>query len=168
MFDQIQNPEELMAAYNAGPEQLEEALKGLSETQLDLSRTDGKWTIRQIVHHIVDAEDFWETIIKAALGNTGCTYDISWYIPDNICAGPLDYAHRPIRKAVQLFNAQRGFVADMVTHLPNAGERRVRVTPLSAEYKDKIFTLNEMLNWQILHLDIHIKQILETREVHGV
>jgi hypothetical protein len=112
-----------MAVYEAGPAQLEAALAGLSELQLDLSRAEGKWTVRQIVHHIGNTEDLWQTIIRAALSNTGCTFDISWCIPDNIAAVSLDYANRPIHDAVELFKADRRYIANMIKYLPNARER---------------------------------------------
>ena len=120
--------ENLMPTYEKGAEQLDVALEGLSESQLDLARAQGKWTIREIVHHIRDAEDVWQTIIKAALGNTGCTFDISWYIPDNKCAVQLDYANRPIHCAVELFKAARRYIADLVKHLPNTMERSALIT----------------------------------------
>jgi hypothetical protein len=37
------------------PSLLAAAVKGLSDKQLDTSPGEGKWTIRQIVHHIADA-----------------------------------------------------------------------------------------------------------------
>lgn len=170
MSIQIKEYENLMETYDAGPEQLDAALQGLSGSQLDLSRAEGKWTIRQIVHHIVDAEDLWETVIKAALGNTGCTFDISWYIPDNKCAVPLDYANRPIDDAVELFKAVRRCIAEMVKHLPNARERSALITRTidKDQAQSFTFTVEKMLNWQIQHLEIHLEQIRETREVHEI
>jgi len=37
------------------PAKLETAVKGLTDTQLDTPTGDGKWTARQIAHHIADA-----------------------------------------------------------------------------------------------------------------
>ena len=37
------------------PMKLETAVKGLSDTQLDIPTGEGKWTSRQIAHHIADA-----------------------------------------------------------------------------------------------------------------
>jgi hypothetical protein len=37
------------------PIKLETAVKGLSDTQLDTPTSEGKWTSRQIAHHIADA-----------------------------------------------------------------------------------------------------------------
>jgi len=166
MTFQMKKYENLMETYETGPEQLDAVLEGLSGSQLDLSRAEGKWTIREIVHHIGDAEDLWETVIKAALGNTGCTFDIKWYIPDNKCAVPLDYANRPIHEAVELFKAVRRYIADMVKHLPNSLERSVIIN--FDRIREKTFTVDEMLNWQIQHLEIHLDQIRETRELHGI
>jgi hypothetical protein len=37
------------------PTKLESAITGLSDVQLDMPTGEGKWTIRQITHHIADA-----------------------------------------------------------------------------------------------------------------
>lgn len=37
------------------PAKLEEAVKGLSNTQLDTPYRDGGWTVRQVVHHVGDS-----------------------------------------------------------------------------------------------------------------
>lgn len=168
MLEQKKDPETLMAAYEAGKEQLDAVLEGLTESQLDLSRAEGKWTIRQILHHIWDCETIWETIIKAALGNPGCTYDMRWYIRDNKCAVPLDYANRPVDDAVKLFNALRPYMANLIKHLPNAFERSISLVLNSDEYQEKQLSVGQMLDWQVMHLDIHLKQIRDTREVHGI
>src|SRR5579875_3927167 len=37
------------------PEQLREAVRSLSEQQLDTPYREGGWTIRQVVHHLADS-----------------------------------------------------------------------------------------------------------------
>lgn len=37
------------------PEQLREAVEGLSEEQLDTPYREGGWTVRQVVHHLADS-----------------------------------------------------------------------------------------------------------------
>lgn len=37
------------------PLQLRNAVKGLSETQLDTTYRDGGWTVKQVVHHVADS-----------------------------------------------------------------------------------------------------------------
>ena len=49
--------EATIARYADGPNQLETAIVGLSEEELDIAESDGSWTIRQIVHHVADGDD---------------------------------------------------------------------------------------------------------------
>ena len=168
MTQQNHGHKKLMETYCTGPEQLDAVLAGLSEHQLDLSRAEGKWTIREIVHHIVDTEGFWEAILWAALGHSGCTYNISWLTTGNAYTIPLEYATRPIADSIALFKAFRRYVADMVQRLPNAMERNVLLTQKSDTFQEKVFRVDEMLSWQIQHLENHLKQIRETREIHGI
>ena len=152
--------------YASGPEELKKVLKNLSEEDLNLSREDGKWTIRQIVHHIVDADDIWETCIKAALGNSGCNFDISWYLLDNRCSKSLEYLTRPIDDALILFRATRKHITGLINHLAQPWERYITIS--RNDMKDeKKFTVSNMIKWQNTHLQIHLRQILETRKVYN-
>jgi hypothetical protein len=58
------NKNSVIARYIEGPTLLERALTGLKEADLDTAPSKGGWTIRQIVHHIVDGDDIWKTCIK--------------------------------------------------------------------------------------------------------
>lgn len=167
MSEQASKQEKVLARYAEGVNQLDEVLAGLSESDFDLSRDQGKWTIRQIVHHIVDVEDIWKTCIKAGLGNPGCTVNLKWYIVDNKCAGPLDYAHRPITDAVELLRAIRHHIVELVSHLPGAWEQSFTTT-FSDSPEGKTFKVGEVIGFQDTHLEGHIKQIRKTREKHGI
>jgi hypothetical protein len=163
MSELDQKQEKTLKKYADGVEQLEAALAGLSEADLDRSREQGKWTTRQIVHHIADAEDLWETCIKAALANSGCTFDIGWYIPDNKCAEPLDYANRPIEDVVELFKAVRHHVVQLVKHLPGAWDRTVVIRRDVDIPEGKEFTVGGIIGFQVIHLARHLQQIRESR-----
>ena len=69
---------------------------------------------------------------------------------------------------MSLFKTARRYIANLVKHLPNVLERSVLLTRTIDKYQEKLFAVKEMLNWQIQHLEIHIKQIRETRELHGI
>lgn len=118
-------PEEIIALYAQGPTRLQEALAGVFEEELDRKRAEGEWTIRQLVHHIVDGDDLWMHVVKAALARSGCQYRHDWYTPDNACAETLDYAGRAIEPALLLFHANHEHVLQMIRHFPDALSRFV-------------------------------------------
>ena len=122
-----QSSDEILAQYVAGPEDLERALEGLDASDLDTAREPDKWTIRQIVHHIVDGDDIWKTCLKAALGNPGCVYHLDWYDQES-WVEQLDYAGRELDTALALFRANRRHVAELIEHLPDAWGRAATVT----------------------------------------
>jgi uncharacterized damage-inducible protein DinB len=68
-MDPMGDQTSVLAKYLEGPALVEQALAGLQDADLDVSPSQGGWTIRQIVHHIVDGDDLWKACIKAALGN---------------------------------------------------------------------------------------------------
>jgi hypothetical protein len=76
MPDQAMTTAEILVRYLTLPDELEAALAGLAEADFDLARSTEAWTIRQTVHHIVDADEVTKVIIKAALGNSGCTFGL--------------------------------------------------------------------------------------------
>ena len=125
MTEQAETQNEIVARYASGIQAVDESLAGLSEADLDLARAEGKWTIREIVHHIADAEDLWEIAFKSALGNYGCLFDASWYIINNKWAEPLHYATRPVDEAVGLYKAIRYQVLELLEHVPGAWEKHV-------------------------------------------
>jgi hypothetical protein len=166
MTEKTETRDEVMARYASGIQALEDALAGLTAADLDRARAAGKWTIRQIVHHVADAELLWEVAIKSALGNCGCLFDAGWYIPDNKWADPLCYATRPVDGAVALYGVIRQQVLELLEHVPGAWDKYVlfhRGNPDEAH----ILTVGDMVTWQSRHATIHVEQILGTREVHG-
>jgi hypothetical protein len=48
--------QELIAQYREGPGVLEDALRGLSDEDLDRAPADGGWTAREVVSHMADSE----------------------------------------------------------------------------------------------------------------
>ena len=158
--------DEIIARYGSGIQAVEEVLAGLMKADLDLARAEGRWSIRQIVHHIADAELFWEVAIKAALGHCGCLYDASWYIKDNKWAEPLQYAMRPIDGAVALYKAIRQQILELLEYVPDPWEKCVLFHWANPDQSRK-WTVDEIVTWQSRHVLIHVDQILETRRVHS-
>jgi hypothetical protein len=166
MTDKTETQGEIIAGYASGIQAVDDALVGLTEADLDLARAEEKWTIRQIVHHIADAELLWEVAIKSALGNCGCLFDASWYIIDNKWAEPLLYATRPIDSAVELYRAIRHQILELLEWVPGAWEKYILFHWANPDQTNK-WTVGDIVSWQSRHVMIHVEQILETRQVHG-
>jgi uncharacterized damage-inducible protein DinB len=160
-----QSNEEILAQYVSGPDDLERALEGLDESDLDAAREPGKWTIRQIVHHIVDGDDIWKACLKAALGNPGCVYHFDWYDQEP-WVERLDYAGRAVGASLALFRANREHTVSLLRHLPDAWGRYAVVT--WGHIPDgRRLTVSDMICTQTIHVPWHIDQIRATREVLG-
>jgi len=50
------NRAELIEHYRTGMADLDDALAGITEEELDRPEADGEWTARQVVHHLADGE----------------------------------------------------------------------------------------------------------------
>jgi len=150
-------PEEIMALYAHGPQTLEEALTNLTPSDLDLVQETGEWTIRQLVHHIVDGDDLWVHAAKAALANSGCQYRHDWYTFDNASAVTLDYAGRAIEPALMLFQANHAHMLQLLGHLPDAMERSIIFAwPGQEPFK---LTVENILLSQVIHVASHCEDI---------
>ncbi|MGH9933268.1 MAG: DinB family protein [Pyrinomonadaceae bacterium] len=167
MQKQEPTKEEMLAQYVGMPGQLDAALAGLSESDLNLSRTRDAWTIRQIVHHVVDADDMTKTIIKAALGNSGCHFELDWYDPNNAWAETMNYATRNLATAITLLRANHSHMEQLLCQLPDAWERYVMLKRQQGSEERKLAAA-QLLHSQTAHALHHIEQIRATRQIHGV
>lgn len=153
--------EEMLHWYDQAAGRLDEALAGLTEADLDLARAPGKWTIRQIVQHLVDSDCTSLARVKFALAEPGRLYNGNGYHPDTWAEG-LDYAHRPIEPEVALFKAIRGHIGGLLRHLSGA-LNRTTVTG-----NGQTLAVRPSFRNLTVHALHHIEQIKETRRVHGV
>ncbi|MDZ7289409.1 MAG: DinB family protein [candidate division KSB1 bacterium] len=157
---------EILVRYVTLPDELEAALAGLAEADFDLARSPGAWTIRQTVHHIVDADEVTKLIIKAALGNSGCTFGLEWYDLKNSWVTIMNYASRPIAPALALFRANHRDLELLLQQLPEAWERYVMLKREANSELRKV-TVGQLIQTQTSHAEHHLEQIRATRQAHG-
>jgi hypothetical protein len=69
----------ILTRYADRPTRLTAAIASLTEADLDTALGQESWTIRQIVHPIVDGDDIFKACIKIALGNDHAVFDLQWY-----------------------------------------------------------------------------------------
>ena len=133
----------------------------LTGEDLNRSRGEGKWSIREIIHHIADAENLWMNCVKAALGNSGSDYDMSWYPIDNKWAEPLGYNTRSREYAIDLFKVSRKQVVELLEFNPDAWENFV-IIKRSDIPEGKRYSIKDIVTFQTLHLNRHLDQTKES------
>lgn len=150
---------QILDLYASGPQRLQAAVAGLTEADLDLLRAPGKWSIRQIVHHLVDSELATFHILQLALALPGRQVQADVWEPDQWGAG-LAHHRRPIGPAVSLFIAVRAWMQEAVASLDGALDRQVR---WPSGYQAAVRDLLRQTGGHALH---HIVQVEETRRLH--
>jgi len=162
------NPEQssLLSRYLEGPDQLEHAVADLSDAELDAPPSGGGWTIRQIVHHVVDGDDLWKVGIKAALGNEEGEFTFDWYwaLPQDAWADRWSYGQRPVEASLALLRATRAHVADLLEWVPGAWGRSIDVrTPQGTER----VSVSQVIEMQTRHVTHHVEKIAAIRAERG-
>jgi hypothetical protein len=166
--EQLGNREDVIARYADGPDQLETAIAGLSERELDIAESDNTWTIRQIVHHVADGDDVWKVFIKRAVGNPGGKFDLRWYwaMPQDDWANIWSYASREIGPSLALFRASRGHIVQLLEHVPQVWERSLLVRWPNGQEQE--VTVAWVVKMQARHVPGHVDDIRRARQVHDV
>src|SRR5947207_618698 len=155
------SPEEHLAVYARMPDELDAALAGLSEFDLELTKEAGSWSIRQIVHHVTDGDLLFLTGMRAALMAPGQLYKPNIFGGNDVVTENLDYAHRPIAPGLALSRAVHDYVLELA-QLPGAWER------YSVRDGGRQVSFGDLVMFAIRHSVEHIEEIREIRIVHGL
>ena len=149
----------VLANYLAAPDRLAQTVTGLDATTLDRSLTADTWTIRQLVHHIVDGDDVWSIGIKAAIGNPEGVFTLQWYwdVPQTTWAEKWRYAARDVQPSLALFKANRRHIAQLLEIVPEAWERAITISVRGRD--DERASVAEIVEMQTRHALGHIQEI---------
>jgi hypothetical protein len=95
----------------------------------DLDRRFGEegMSIRELVHHVAEANAVAASFVIAALGNPGCAYDWSWMLPFGEWPRRMGYAKKPIGPSLRLIVALNAYVVALVEPLRDGLSRTVRL-----------------------------------------
>jgi hypothetical protein len=167
MENQTESRITLLQQYADLPVQLKKALHGLSVNNYDLVREPNKWTIREIVHHLVDADRLVHTLVLVALGNSGCIYDQTWYKTDNSWATILKYQQRSVDLALAAFRASHQSLVELLKIIPDGWDCHIVLRREQYPQGSRV-TVGQLIKSRIHHARHHIEQIIETRKVHKV
>lgn len=112
-----QKRKELVELYKDGYRAVAEAVSGRSDEELDARPAPGKWTAREIVHHLADSE--MTSAIRLRLLVATANPQIVGYDQEEF-ARKLRYDKRPIEASLEAFNAARRTTAEILETLTPA------------------------------------------------
>lgn len=141
------------------PENLRQAVSGLSASQLDTPYRPGGWTVRQVVHHIADSN--MNSYIRFRLGLTEDTPTIKPY-EENGWAALLDSRTAPLDPSFQILDGLHSRWIMFLRAMTEADFARIIVHPESGR-----LTLDMMLQLYVWHSHHHIAHITRLRERNG-
>lgn len=139
--------------------QLEDAVRGLTEEDLDRIPEQGGWSIRHIVHHLADSACIWGLFVRQSLAGQTGEFHLRWYldIPQDEWAEIWSYAARDIKPALDLY---RACLEHMVSLLGSVSDPHKLALEISWKPGEKeLVTLAEVVSFQPEHLTGHLKDI---------
>ncbi|MDX1701259.1 MAG: DinB family protein [Melioribacteraceae bacterium] len=159
-----EDKEKVLELYLSGPTILNNALSDLNDGDLDYIPSNEGWTIRQIVHHIIDGDDIWKTGIKMALGNEQPEFTLPWYWsqPQTEWAKHWKYEERSIEISLALLKANREHVLQLLDHTHDGWSKSVRFLKHNGE--TELIPIGSAIQIQADHLVHHVDRISEIRK----
>ena len=163
-----ENKNEILELFKRGPGILENALAGLSDIELDYAPSNGGWSIRQIVHHLVDGDDLWKIYIKMALGNEQAEFSLKWYLtfPQTEWAKRWSYENRSIDVSLALLKAIRSHILQLLEFATDGWIKSAQFLDSNGEIE--VVPVGFVIQMQADHVVHHVNRILEIRkEISG-
>ena len=148
----------LVEKYREGYRVVSDALRGISDRELDARPAPGRWSAREIVHHLADSEMTSAIRLRRLLAEDRPMiqgYDQEEY------ARRLHY-DRPIQASLDAFRAARQTTAEILDHLTETDWTREGTHSESGRY-----TVERWLEIYAEHAHNHADQIRRARAAAG-
>lgn len=156
----MSTPSALIDSYLEGPVTLRERVAGLSTEQVKARPVPGKWSILEVVCHLVDSEQAWCHRMKRVIAEERpllVGYDETRFV------GSLACHERDLEAELSLFEATRRQMALILRNIPDNAWARQGV-----HTERGLMTLTELLQAEAEHVPHHLKFIEEKRKALGV
>jgi hypothetical protein len=150
--------QQLIQRYKDGYRAVADALAGASEAELDARPAPGKWTAREIVHHLADSE--MTSAIRLRLLVASDRPAIAGYDQDEF-ARRL-YYDRPIDASLEAFKAARRTTGEILDRMTEADWQREGTHSEVGRY-----TVDRWLEIYARHAHDHAEQIVNARKAAG-
>ncbi|MCZ6655254.1 MAG: DinB family protein [Planctomycetota bacterium] len=153
-------PREAVERYAAGASAPAQAIAGLTADQVGSHPVPERWSIRQVVLHLMDVDLIGSYRIKRILAEDNPTLDL---FDEVAFAQNLGYEQQDAAAAAEVFRLNRALTADMLRRLPDEDFERTgnhgEVGPVSIGFYVRLFTH---------HVAHHMKFVHKKRTVLGV
>ena len=149
----------VIEAYEAGPAKLRRAVEGLSREELTARPGPGKWSIHEVVVHIVDSDAISIDRMKRILSEDNPPL---LYADETAYVERLHTHDQGLEDALTLLEIGRRQWARVLRLLPDAAFERTGVHNRSGTV-----TVGRMVASYVKHIDDHLAYILGKREKLG-
>ena len=149
-----QTRDRLVAKYKDGFREVSAAVEGASDAELDARPAPGKWSAREIVHHLADSEMMSAVRLRLVVAETNAA--IRPYDQD-LFARTLHY-DRPIVSSMRAFQAARESTGELLDLLTEAQWEKEGTHPEHGR-----FTVDKWLEIYAAHAHKHADQIRRAR-----
>lgn len=172
MNNQLSTVQEvLLASLLGGVKRLELLTRDLTIEQFGLSADreayPGTWTIREIIHQLVDDGDVWSLRIKQAIAMPGTRVRPSRYPGDEAWAGALDFEDRDVAPALDLIKAHGAYLHELLSRFYNAWDHTIVIVD-SLSGGERSLSVLQIVEMLVEHMDERLDQIEEIRSFNRV
>lgn len=147
---------------------LRASIDGLQGSELDVSRKQDGWTIREIIHHLTDGDYIWKISIQMALGESEFPFHLKWYWEKDQgrWSQIWDYSSREIEPSLALLEANRNHVKELLRKIPGSLSRTVMIERSGGDLQE--VSIGWVLEMGINHVEGHVEEIRKIREANNI
>jgi hypothetical protein len=150
----------LLDAYLVGPDKLRSAVTGLSREQLISRPIAGRWSVLEVVCHLVDTDANIAHRIKRVLSEERPVFD---RVKPELMLAALAYHDRDVEDELGIFDLTRRQIGRIVRSTPSEAWERTGVV---GDRGDR--TVGQMINGAVEHLAHHLEFVTAKRRALGI
>jgi uncharacterized damage-inducible protein DinB len=150
----------LIEQYLAGPDQLRQAVRGLSRDQIAARPIAGKWSTLEVVAHIADFEPILAERMMRVISHERPLLTVA---DENLFAATLHYPERNLEEELAIIDLTRKKMARILQALPAEAANRVGVHTFRG-----LLSLDAILQSAVNHIPHHVTFIDEKRKALGI
>lgn len=148
----------LLERFRRAPEVLAVVLTGVFGDEEDFTPAPGKWSIRQIIAHLADAEMVMAHRFRQVIAEKNPTIVA---FDQDAWAKNLDYARRKPKQSLETFRRMRAENHELLKDLPESAFAR------TGNHTERgSITLLQIVEGAAQHAESHARQMQEIRETY--